>query len=157
MNDRAKDTECFYELLKQDGGRSVFRDHINRALRKRSKSKGNDSEHNHTRCISDYIREMPLLWVNVDGENGHRKRTRIEKNAIGLLSAWRNDRVDALSGEWLGRYSNKEEIQRSGLWNIQYTKGGYASSFLDELKILVENTTNLAEPAADWNNAVCVD
>ena len=142
---------------KQDGGRSVFRDHINRALLNRAKRGRANPEHNHTRCISKYIGQMPFLWVQVDCENGHHMRTRTESNAIKLLSGWRNDRADAPSNEWLGGYSNKPEIEQSGLWNVQHVKGRYECSFLDELEICVENTEKLVEPAGDWDSAACVD
>ena len=46
---------------KQDGGRSVFRDHVNLALKVRAKTHGLKNEHNHTRCISSYIGRMPFL------------------------------------------------------------------------------------------------
>ena len=138
---------------KQDGGRSVFRDHVNRALRKRP---SNGREHNHTRCISSYIGQMPFLWVNVDGENSHKLRTRIERNTIALLSNWSGNGADAPSENWLGKHSQKQEIRRSGLWNVQHTKGGYKESFLDDLNECIERTDALTEPDGDWDNPVCL-
>ena len=142
---------------KQDGGRSVFRDHVNKALRNRAKCKGSDRQHNHTRCISRYIGQMPFLWVNVDGHNGHKMRTFIESNVIKLLSARRAEGADLTSSVWLGRYSDKEQIQRSGLWNVQHTKGHYVSSFLDELELCFEGTGKLKEPSDEWDSPLCVD
>lgn len=139
---------------KQDGGRSVFRDHVNRALKRRL----NDGlEHNHSRCISTYIGQMPFLWVSVDGENSHRLRTRLEKNAIALLSFWRKDSEGNPSHGWLGRSSTKREIKQSGLWNIQHVKGTYDLAFLDDLANCIDRTEALNEPPADWHLPVCLD
>ena len=138
---------------KQDGGRSVLRDHVNRALRERTAT---GAEHNHTRCISSYIGQMQFLWVNVDGENSHRLRTRVERNAIALLSNWRGNGVDAPSDHWLGKHSQKEEIEQSGLWNVQHTKGDYDESFLDELNECIGRTDALTEPDGDWDNPLCL-
>ena len=152
----AKSKSRFWNRLyehKQDGGRSVFRDHVNRALRERAPT---GAEHNHTRCISSYIGQMPFLWVNVDGEHSHRLRTRFEGNAIALLSNWRGNGVDAPSDRWLGKHSQKEEIKQSGLWNVQHTKGDYDESFLDDLNECIEGTDALTEPDGDWDNPVCL-
>ena len=138
---------------KQDGGRSVFRDHVNRALRRRL---GTGSTHNHTRCISSYIGQMPFLWVNVDGEDGHLLRTRLERNAIALLSNWHNHGLDRHSPSWLGLCSGKPEIKQSGLWNVQHTKSSYKRSFLDDFKTCIEQTDPLTEPGEDWDRPVCL-
>ena len=106
---------------KQDGGRSVFRDHVNRALRKRP---SNGREHNHTRCISTYIGQMPFLWINVDGDDSHNLRKRIERNAIALLSDFNGKATDEQSRQWLGNCSDNEAVNLSGLWNVQHTKHG---------------------------------
>ncbi len=141
---------------KQDGGRSVFRDHVNRALKKRAESKRGYRDHNHTRCISDHIRQMPFLWLDVGGQNGHQSRTRLERNAIALLSNWHRDERDEPSDSWLGKHSVKNEIKRSGLWNVQHVKGEYGGSFLEEMKNYVNQTGKLNEPADDWDSPVCV-
>ena len=141
---------------KQDGGRSVFRNHVNRALRNKANGKSNACSHNHSRCISAYIGRMPFLWVNVNGENSHRKRIRIESNAIKLLSNWSSDTGDRSSDDWLGHHSGKIEISRSGLWNIQQVKGKYAPSFLDQLKECVNQTGELNDLADDWDSPMCV-
>ena len=138
---------------KQDGGRSVFRDHINRALLNRA---GPERAHNHSRCISEYIGQMPFLWLDVDGENGHRRRTRLEKNAIALLSYWRSDAVGQPSDCWLGRDSTKDKIKRSGLWNVQHVKGSCDGSFLEVMAECVSQTGNLNEPPEDWDSPVCI-
>ena len=142
---------------KQDGGRSVFRDHINNALRKRAKERGHGDDHNHTRCISGYIGQMPFLWVNVDADNGHQLRTRIERNAIALLSNFKRQSPDGPSPAWLGRCSENVAVRQSGLWNVQHTKRGYASSFLADLSECIDRTEELNLPSENWDSAVCLE
>ena len=122
---------------KQDGGRSVFRDHINNALRKRAKERGHGDDHNHTRCISGYIGQMPFLWVNVDADNGHQLRTRIERNAIALLSNSDKESLDPPSRYWRGHFCNRERVRNSGLWNQNHVDERYDPEFLDTLERLI--------------------
>ena len=139
---------------KQDGGRSVFRDHVNQALKNRSED---EREHNHSRCISNYIGQMPFLWVNVDGENSHHMRRRIERNSIALLSDFNGEATDKSSKRWLGNCSDNEALKRSGLWNVQHTKHGFNPSYLTELKTCVEQTDALTEPGENWDIPICLD
>ena len=139
---------------KQDGGRSVFRDHVNQALKNRT---GDEREHNHTRCISNCIGQMPFLWANVDGENSHQLRRRIERNSIALLSDFNGNATDKRSKQWLGNFSCNEAVKRSGLWNVQHTKRGYKNSFLEQLSYCVEQTDALTEPSENWDNPVCLE
>ena len=141
---------------KQDGGRSVFRDHVNRALKERSNTNGHATEHNHSRCISTYIGKMPFLCVKVDGEGSHNQRKFIERNAIALLSNWQSDPIDQPSDSWLGKQAQREEISHSGLWNIQHTKGTYKDEFLKVLEAYINQTQRLADPTIDWDQPACL-
>lgn len=141
---------------KQDGGRSVFRDHVNRALKERSNTNSRFVEHNHSRCISTYIGEMPFLWINVDGEGSHLLRKYIERNAVALLSNWRRDPIDRPSVDWLGHQAKREEISGSGLWNVQHTKDSHKHGFIKILKDCVEQTEKLTEPTENWNLPACL-
>ena len=139
---------------KQDGGRSVFRDHVNHALRKRT---ANGAEHNHTRCISSYIGQMPFLWINVDGDDSHNLRKPIERNAIALLSDFNGKATDEQSRHWLGNCSDNEAVNLSGLWNVQHTKHGYNPSFLSEMKACIEQTVALNESDESWDSPTCLE
>ena len=141
---------------KQDGGRSVFRDHVNRALKVRAADNGQHPEHNHTQCISRYIGRMPFLVLNVEGDDSHHSRTRLERNAIALLSNWRANERQEPFDDWLGNYSGKAEIRKSGLWNVQHVKGTYKSYFLKDLEKHVDQTGELNDPADDWDNPMCL-
>ncbi|MFZ5815230.1 MAG: hypothetical protein ACOY93_07990, partial [Bacillota bacterium] len=58
------------------------------------------------RMVSQYIRAMPFLWVEVDdppSRSSHRKV--IEANAIGLLSNLEREPLDPPSAGWLGHWA----------------------------------------------------
>lgn len=142
---------------KSDVGRSVFRDHIERALLNRSGEK--KQTHNHQSCVSQYIGFMPFLWVKVDGEDGHLRREEIERNSIALLSFWRSDAIGQPSKNWLGksRGHRHKKIERSGLWNVNYVTRGYDPAFLDTLQSSVEGTTPLVRRNSNWDQPACLN
>ena len=78
-------------------------------------------------AVSRYIGVMPFLWLDVPDRAA---RDDIEAGAIGLLSL-RTGGTDPPSSGWLGHHALKTEIQYSGLWNVQHTKGRYDPGFLD--------------------------
>jgi hypothetical protein len=83
---------------------------------------------------------MSVLWVDVPDEPGpNSQRSIIEKNAIALLSNHFNP-VDPSSQNWLGRFSPREDIRRSALWNLDYVDGEYDPAFLDLLEQCVVRT-----------------
>ena len=141
---------------KQDGGRSVFRDHVNAALKNRASGSSIERPHNHSRCISRYIGDMSFLWVNVDGDGGHLLRRKIEKNAIALLSCRTKGAVDKPSSAWLGYCSSNDAVKRSGLWNVQHTGSSYVRGFLDLFKSCIDQTEGLAELVPDWDSPMCL-
>ena len=148
-------TRLFEHLMAN--GRSVFRSDVNRALRMRAGHGDGSIGHKHSACITRYIGRMPFLWVDVDGDDGHKKRKKIESNTIALLSRLnkgQGEAPDKLSKDWLGRYSGKEEICRSGLWNVQHTKHGYSKSFLKVLSDCIDQTVPLDE---SWDTRACLD
>lgn len=90
--------------------------------------------------VSEYIGGMSVLWVDVPDEPGpNSQRSIIEKNAIALLSNHFNP-VDPSSQNWLGRFSPREDIRRSALWNLDYVDGEYDPAFLDLLEQCVVRT-----------------
>lgn len=85
--------------------------------------------------VSEYIRDLPFLWVAIDDEPGpDSDRAFIERNAIALLSNYRQDPIDKRDEEWLGRYSPCVEIRESGLWNVNHVDEEYDPSFLDRFE-----------------------
>jgi hypothetical protein len=56
------------------------------------------------RRVSDYLRDLPFLWVEVDDEPGPESdRAYLERNAIGLLSNHEREPIDPRD-DWLGQY-----------------------------------------------------
>jgi hypothetical protein len=84
--------------------------------------------------VSEFIRELPLLWVEVDDDPGpESQRTTIERNTIALLSNYRRDSLDPRDSTWLGAISPASEIRESGLWNVDHTEEQHSPAFLQTL------------------------
>ncbi len=89
--------------------------------------------------VSRYVGEMPFLWLDVGDEPGpSSERGLIERNAIALLSSSREPAPDPASTAWLGHFSDRERVRRSGLWNNQHVDEYYSPSFLDVVERRVE-------------------
>ena len=71
----------------------------------------------------------------------------IARNSIALLSNYRSDGIDPPFNDWLGRFSNREKVRRSGLWNSNDVDEPYAPAFLGVLMRLVE--TNAQNGSAE--------
>lgn len=92
------------------------------------------------RRVSEHIGAMSVLWIDADDEPGEDcLRGVIERNAIALLSN-RLSPVDPPGVAWLGRYSQREVIRRSGLWNVRHVEERHDSQFLELLEMAVEQT-----------------
>jgi len=102
------------------------------------------AELQHERRVSEYIRDLPFLWVKVDDEPGpDSDRAYIERNTIALVSNYQKDSLDPRGDDWLGRDSPRHEISESGLWNINHIGEQYSTAFLNRLADAVEETTDL--------------
>ncbi|AUX10071.1 hypothetical protein AArcSl_2450 [Halalkaliarchaeum desulfuricum] len=102
------------------------------------------AELEHERRVSEYIRDLPFLWVDVDDEpSPESDRAYIERNAIALVSNYRKDSLDPRDDGWLGRDSPRNEISGSGLWNINHVGEQYDTAFLNRLADGVEETSEL--------------
>ncbi|MDE2725627.1 MAG: hypothetical protein OXI59_19830 [Gemmatimonadota bacterium] len=152
-------TRLFEHLMPY--GRSVFRDHVRVAMKKRSgksDSLKRDERDELERCITRYIGEMPFLWVKIGGADGHRERRDLERSSIKLLSARGIEGASESWCKWLGMSSNKVEIRSSGLWNVQHTKRrDYQSGFLDTLKSRIEETEALSSQDEGSDSPMCAD
>lgn len=130
---------------------SIFRLHVGAALLARdtatlaSWGRGSTApapiraaEASHEQQVSAYLGAMSVLWVTVDDQPGPAStRAFIERNAIALLSN-RLDPIDTPSPTWLGRYSTRPEILRSGLWNLNHVEQQCDIGFLDTLEEAIE-------------------
>jgi len=84
------------------------------------------------RRVSEYIRELPFLWVDVNDEpSTESDRAYIERNMIALVSNTGTESIDPRGEDWLGHHSPVTEIVQSGLWNINHVDADYHAEFLD--------------------------
>ena len=91
------------------------------------------------RRVSHHIGAMPLLWLAIDDQPGPESlRGLVERNAIALLSHAATPAADAPSDGWLGAFSDREPVRRSGLWNNNHVEESYDPAFLDVMERLVE-------------------
>lgn len=89
--------------------------------------------------VSRYVGTMPFLFLGVKDEPGPAsERGFIERNAIALLSAYREASLDPASTGWLGRWSDRERVRLSGLWNNNHVDEAYDPSFLDLMKMRID-------------------
>lgn len=91
--------------------------------------------------VSATIGKMPFLWVDVDDDTGPESdRGVIERGSIALVSNWNKDPIDAPSSSWLGHFSCRVRVRRSGLWNNNHVDESYTPGFLDVLERHVRRT-----------------
>ena len=94
-------------------------------------------------CVSEYIGDMPFLWLEVIDEPGPNSgRGSIERNAVALLSGYGHPAADGPSAGWLGQYSGSERVRRSGLWNSDHVHETYDPSFLDAMESWIDATSH---------------
>jgi len=94
------------------------------------------------REVSNYIRKLRLLFIEVPGEHGTDSyRDFIERNSLALLTQ-NMCPSELASKKWLGNWSPNKTIRRSGLWNIQHVGGKYEKSFLKVLHELIDAEIN---------------
>lgn len=95
-------------------------------------------------AVSGVVRAMPFVWVQCDDQPDRAsKRGIIERNAIALLSNFDREPIDPASTTWLGAFSARERVRRSGLWNNNHVDEPYDRSFLDVLAAAVASTPAL--------------
>ena len=93
-------------------------------------------------AVSRYVGAMPFLVLGVDDEPGPAsERGFIERNAIALLSAFREASPGPDSADWLGRSSDRERVRLSGLWNNNHVDEAHDPSFLDLMETCIDQTT----------------
>lgn len=99
------------------------------------------------RRVSDYIRDLPFLVVDVDDPPGPTSdRAYLEQNLIGLVSHKRRASPSCGRDEWVGDFNPRPEIHRTGLWNVQHTGTLFDQSVLQTLETYIESTDS---PATD--------
>ena len=92
-------------------------------------------------AVSEYIRKMPFLWLEIDDEPGpYSMRGYIERNAIALVSNFNFQResIDPPSENWLGLYAKSEKVNKSGMWNSNHVDEDYDPDFLNNFEELID-------------------
>lgn len=134
---------------------SIFRLHVGTALLRRdgdadgvastwgiggsAPSEVKARECSHERRVSDHIRAMPFLWVEIpDDAAPASDRGLVETGAIALLSRRSNVGADAATDVWLGRHSARPAIVECGLWNVNHVERPEPAGWLDVLERHIE-------------------
>ena len=90
------------------------------------------------REVSRTIAKMPFLWLSIEDDAAPNSlRGTIERNSIALLSNYNKPFLDLPSSGWLGHYSDRERVRKSGLWNQNHVDESYDPAFLRTLDELV--------------------
>jgi hypothetical protein len=90
-------------------------------------------------AISVYLGRLPFLWLSIDDEPGPGSlRGLIERNVIALASGLHEPVIDPPSSSWLGLYSGRDKVRRSGLRNQRHVDEKYVPNFLDVLEAAIE-------------------
>ena len=94
-------------------------------------------------AISVYLGRLPFLWLSIDDEPGPGSlRGLIERNVIALASGLLEPVIDPPSPSWLGLYSGRDKVRRSGLRNQRHVDEKYVPNFLDVLEAAIERNAD---------------
>jgi hypothetical protein len=87
--------------------------------------------------VSEYIGTMSVVWIGIPDDAGPESdRAYLEKNAIALLSNQLAP-IDAAGAQWLGRFSPRQQVRDSSLWNLNHVESVCDLDFLDKLESYV--------------------
>jgi hypothetical protein len=94
-------------------------------------------------AVSAYLGQLPFLWLSIEDESGSESlRGLIERNVIALASGVHEPVIDPPSPSWLGLYSGRDKVRRSGLWNQRHMDEKYVPNFLDVLEAAIERNAD---------------
>lgn len=94
-------------------------------------------------AVSSYLGRLLVLWLPIEDEPGPDSlRGFIERNTIALASSFLGPIIDPPSPSWLGRFSGREKVRRSGLWNQNHVTDECDASFLDALEAMVDGAAD---------------
>ncbi len=107
-----------------------------------------DQEQPLEKLVSEYIGCMPFLCLEINDEPSPKSlRGYIERNSIALLSNFGKPALYSPSENWLGHWSNRERVRKSGLWNQNHVNENYDPGFLDVLENLIKSgLTQIVKP-----------
>jgi hypothetical protein len=91
--------------------------------------------------VSNFLGAMTFVCLPVlDLPGKESARGVIERNSIALLSNFDKPTSDIQSASWLGHYSGRERVRRSGLWNNNHVDEAYDPQFLHLFENLINKT-----------------
>jgi hypothetical protein len=64
------------------------------------------------------------------------------RNVIALTSGLHEPVIDPPSPSWLGLYSGRDKVRRSGLWNQRHVDENYVPKFFDVLEAAIERNAD---------------
>lgn len=100
------------------------------------------------REVSRYLAGLRVLLIAIPGESDKANdRAYIEQNLIALVSNQRRP-LDPPNAGWLGLHSDKPEIRKSGLWNVNHVSQRVDPEYIDALAYYSEATVS-AKSAPD--------
>ena len=89
-------------------------------------------------AASEHIGDMEVAWLEVpDASSADSDRSYLERNFIALL-AGPTGPLDLPSGGWLGRWSTRDAITSSGLWNVNHVYETFDMTSLDVFEQHIE-------------------
>ncbi|WP_137279508.1 DUF6884 domain-containing protein [Pseudomonas rhizoryzae] len=89
-------------------------------------------------AVSEHIRAMQVAWLEVpDASSADSDRGYLERNFIALL-AGPTGPLDLPSGKWLGRWSTREAVKSSGLWNVNHVYETFDETSLEVFEQHIE-------------------
>lgn len=89
-------------------------------------------------AVSEHIGNMQVAWLEVpDTSSADSDRGYLERNFIALL-AGPTGPLDLPSGNWLGRWSSREAVTSSGLWNVNHVYETFDATSLDVFEQHIE-------------------
>lgn len=111
-------------------------------------------------AVSQTLGQMRVLWLEVDDEpSADSDRSFLERNLIALL-AGPDGPIDLPSDRWLGRWSSRDAIRTSGMWNVNHVFEDFDPRALDVLEEYVKvaegvmNRPMASLAPKEWRTAV---
>lgn len=90
--------------------------------------------------VSKYLSKLRVVLIDVPGlSDKANDRSYLEQNLIAVLSN-KCRPLDPPSYGWLGNSSDKREIRKSGLWNVNHVEQGFDPQYVDVLNYYVSVT-----------------
>jgi hypothetical protein len=148
---------------------SIFRLHVGRSLLNARLAPAVDTwgsptankenlvaERDLERIVSDYLSRLQVALIDVPGiSDKANDRSYLEQNLIAVFSN-RCKPLDPPSCRWLGNNSDKREIRKSGLWNVNHVEQRFDPQYIDVLNYYISVTLGTKAPPAqsiappDW-------